>query len=233
MTKVITNIRKELNKHVDPVYKKGATNFFKEKVNPIGVRTPMTRRISKDYFPKEKSKQDVFKLCEELLEKRTFEETVIAFSWARRMRKDFQEKDFKRFEAWLKKYVDNWAFCDDFCTHTLGEFITDFPEFVPNAKAWHTSKNRWLRRASAVSFIYPIRKEKKFLEDIFEIADKLLLDEDDLVQKGYGWTLKVAADIYPKIVFDFVMKRKDTMPRTALRYAIEKMPTTWRKAAMR
>ncbi len=47
------------------------------------------------------------------------------------------------------------------------------------------------------NFIYPV-KHKKYLKHIFEIADILLLDEDDMVQKGYGWMLKEASNVYPK-----------------------------------
>ncbi len=93
------------------------------------------------------------------------------------------------------------------------------------------SENRWMRRASAVSLIIPARKGL-FLDAIFEIADKLLLDQDDLVQKGYGWMLKAASESHQQDVFDFVMKRKAIMPRTSLRYAIEKMPKELRKQAM-
>jgi 3-methyladenine DNA glycosylase AlkD len=88
-----------------------------------------------------------------------------------------------------------------------------------------------LRRASAVSLIVPARKGK-FLNDIFEIADKLLVDDDDLVQKGYGWMLKVASQPHQQEVFDYVIKNKKIMPRTALRYAIEKMPRELKTRAM-
>ncbi len=69
----------------------------------------------------------------------------------------------------------------------------------------------------------------------FEVADLLLLSEDDLVQKGYGWMLKEASKFsvdYQNQVFKFIMARKEQMPRTALRYAIEKMPKKKRKRAM-
>ena len=90
-------------------------------------------------------------------------------------------------------------------------------------KKWAKSNNRWVKRASAVTLIIPAR-HGKFLKDIFEIADILLLDKDDLVQKGYGWMLKAASNAHQKEVFEYVMKNKELMPRTALRYAIEKMP---------
>ena len=71
-----------------------------------------------------------------------------------------------------------------------------------------------------------------FLNDIFEIADILHSDKDDMVQKGYGWMLKAASQAHQKEVFDYVMRKKTTMPRTALRYAIEKMPAEMKKLAM-
>jgi len=82
-----------------------------------------------------------------------------------------------------------------------------------------------------VTLIIPAR-HGKFLTDIFKIADALLVDKDDLVQKGYGWMLKAASEAHQKDVFDFVMKNKSNMPRTALRYAIEKMPAEFKRQAM-
>jgi 3-methyladenine DNA glycosylase AlkD len=72
-----------------------------------------------------------------------------------------------------------------------------------------------------------------FLKDIFGIADILLLDKDDMVQKGYGWMLKAASEAYQKEIFDYVVSKKTVMPRTALRYAIEKMPQELKAEAMR
>jgi 3-methyladenine DNA glycosylase AlkD len=88
-----------------------------------------------------------------------------------------------------------------------------------------------MRRASAVSLIIPARKGK-FLNDILEIADILLLDKDDLVQKGYGWMLKAASKSHQQEIFNFVIKNKSIMPRTSLRYAIEKMPKELKRKAM-
>ena len=79
--------------------------------------------------------------------------------------------------------------------------------------------------------IYSI-DQKKSLEPVFKIADILLLDEDDMVQKGYGWMLKVASNHEPKKVFEYVMRHKKEMPRTALRYAIEKLSPDLKKQAM-
>lgn len=170
-------------------------------------------------------------MCESLLKTNITENALIAFSWARKLKKDYTKQDFKTFERWVKKYISNWAMCDDFCTHALGDLVAKYPELIPKVKKWTKSRNRWVKRASAVVFINLIRK-KNYLKEIFWTADQLLTDKDDMVQKGYGWMLKVAADFYPKQVFTYVMKKKNKMPRTALRYAIEKMPKNWKKKAM-
>jgi 3-methyladenine DNA glycosylase AlkD len=65
---------------------------------------------------------------------------------------------------------------------------------------------------------------------VFEIANRLLLDRDDLVQKGYGWMLKAASEAHQTDVFAYVIQHKQHMPRTALRYAIEKCPRTARRS---
>ena len=80
--------------------------------------------------------------------------------------------------------------------------------------------------------IYSIRR-KKHLGSIFEMADALLTDKDIMVQKGYGWMLKEASNHYPKEVFYYVVRNKKEMPRTALRYAIEKLAPELRKEAMK
>ncbi len=67
---------------------------------------------------------------------------------------------------------------------------------------------------------------------ILKVARKLLIDENDMVQKGYGWMLKEASNHNQKEVFNFVMKNKSKMPRTALRYAIEKLPARLKLKAM-
>ena len=89
-----------------------------------------------------------------------------------------------------------------------------------------------MRRAAAVSLIIPA-KHGKFLEESLAIADLLLTDGDDLVQKGYGWMLKAASQANTEAVLNFVIARKAVMPRTALRYAIEKMPADMKAEAMK
>jgi len=98
------------------------------------------------------------------------------------MRKQYEEKDFAVFTSWIEKYINNRAKCDTFCNHTIGDFVEQFPSYLTQLKQRTKSKNRRVKRAAAVSLIIPARRGK-FLPDVFQIADNLLTDEDDMVQK--------------------------------------------------
>jgi 3-methyladenine DNA glycosylase AlkD len=230
---VLTAVRQELKKEIDEKTKESAQRFFKEPVKFHGVKSAQVKKIATKYFREmeDRDKSEIFALCEELLETGYGEEAFIAFEWAYRERSQFVPQDFFVFEGWVDRYVDNWAKCDTLCNHTLGSFIEMYPEFIENLTGWARDQNRWLRRASAVTLILPARKGM-FLKEAFQISDILLMDGDDMVQKGYGWLLKEASKKHQAEVFDYVMKWKAYMPRTALRYAIEKMPEEMRKKAM-
>jgi 3-methyladenine DNA glycosylase AlkD len=230
---IVKQIKKELKEKSSPKAVSGESRFFKDKIKHYGINTPEVQKISKRYFETIKSleKKTVFDLCEKLFSSGYMEEASIASDWTYRIRKSYILSDFDTFQKWIDKYIDNWAKCDTFCNHSVGFLIEKYPELINKLKKWSKSKNRWLRRASAVSLIAPARKGL-FLKEIFEICDTLLLDEEDTVQKGYGWLLKISSDKHQKEVFDYVMKNKTKMPRTSLRYAIEKMPQNLKKEAM-
>lgn len=237
MSDVIKDVRQALIDSIDPKSLASSHRFFKagEAAKVYGVRMGQVGKIGKESFKqiKEFPKQTIFGLCEELWKSGYLEEAVVACTWAESIHEQYEPGDFKIFEYWVHNYLTNWADCDTLCNHTIGTFVMMYPKYTAELKKWAASSgNRWVRRASAVTLIIPARKGL-FLSDIFEIADILLSDKDDLVQKGYGWMLKAAGEAYQKEVFDYVMSKKTVMPRTALRYAVEKMPHDLRAEAMR
>lgn len=233
MENVIVQIREALKESVDPQTLLGGQRFFKEKIKMYGVKIPEVNKIGKRFFEeiKTKPKNEIFELCEQLWQSGYLEEGFIASEWTYALHDKFEEKDFAVLKSWIENYVDNWATCDTLCNHSLGAFLEKFPEFISKLKSFAKSENSWMRRAAAVTLIIPARKGK-FLSDIFEIADTLLLDQNDLVQKGYGWMLKAASEAYPQEVFDYVMSKRTIMPRTSFRYAIEKLPKEMKAIAM-
>ena len=234
MNPILIKLRQSLKQNSDETTRISALRFFKESVDHYGVKSAVVRKIAKEYFAllRDKSKDTVFVLCEELWQSGFMEEVIVACEWSCRVKKEYVPTDFSVFEKWVSTYVSNWAACDTLCNHTVGDFVQIYPGFLENLKEWARSKNRWMRRAAAVSLIIPAWRGK-FLKDIFEIADILLLDADDLVQKGYGWMLKAASQAHEQKVFEYVLGNKAVMPRTALRYAIEKMPAELKVRAMK
>ena len=234
MDKILPLVREDLTQSIDEKTQQSGPKFFKEEVKLYGVKAAAVGAIGKKHFAtiKDNEKGEIFELCEELWQSGFMEESWIACNWSCAVHKQYEEQDLEIFSHWLESYVSNWASCDTLCNHTIGIYMEMFPHKVSELKKWARSENRWVKRGSAVTLIVPARKGK-FLSDIFEIAEILLLDKDDLVQKGYGWMLKAASESHQKPVIKFVMEHKAIMPRTSLRYAIEKMPGELKIEAMR
>ena len=234
LSSTLLEIRQVLKDNIDERIQASEKKYFKEEVKTYGVGTATVGKIGKLFFAsiKDCPKQDIFELCEGLWKSGYCEEAYIACNFSYFIHKKYEPADFVVFEHWVNNYVTNWATCDTMCNHTVGTFVEMYPGYITELKKWAKSTNRWMRRASAVSLIVPAKKGL-FLADIFEIADILLVDTDDLVQKGYGWLLKVASAAHREEVFDYVISHKTDMPRTALRYAIEKMPADMKAEAMK
>ena len=233
MSSNIENIRKDLIRSSEEKTKISGESFFKEQVKLHGVKSARVHHIGKEHYRNlsDKSKPAVFGLCEELWQSGYMEECIIACEWSYNVHKQYIIDDFRIFEKWVTRYVTNWATCDTLCNHTVGCLVEMYPSLLEGLKGWAKSDFKWLKRASAVSLIIPAKKGL-FLSDIFELADILMLDKEDLVQKGYGWMLKAASQAHQAEVFNYVMKYKSEMPRTALRYSIEKMTPDMKKKAM-
>jgi len=233
MEDILITIRKQLRVNADKKIKESTQRYFKEEAKLYGMNSATVAQIGKENFDliKHRSKKEIHALCEELMKSGFLEEAGIACMWSYHFHSMYESADFTLFERWVDKYVTNWATCDTLCNHNVGNLLEKYPEHVQQLKRWATSDNRWMKRAAAVSLIIPARKGM-FLDDIFDISDTLLADTDDIVQKGYGWMLKAASKQHTQAVYEYVISKKAVMPRTAYRYAIEKMPVEMRAKAM-
>lgn len=231
---VVDKILGEIQKYFqDPRNVKDSSKFFKGGKGELVLSVSIQRDLASKYFRQVKTlpKVQLLDYCQALLETGDRTCLVVAFDWAYRLKKQYEPQDFKILEDWVVRYVNDWAKCDDLSTHALGYFLWSYPEYLTRIYQWTKSENMWLRRAAAVSLVLPARKNE-LIDAVFKVAGLLLTDSEDLVQKGYGWMLKVVSKHRQEEVFNFVMKNKQIMPRTALRYAIEKMPRDLKKRAM-
>ncbi len=179
-----------------------------EKNTPCGkhIITGDVRKLSSKLFSQieDKSIENVFILCEELLNEHSWALGVIAFDFAYRMKNHYNESTYDIFYRWLKDYVRGWGDCDDF----------------------------WIRRASAVILIPSIMKNDYEGIEPFTISDRLMSDSHNLVLKGYGWMLKALSQINPSCVKEYLIKNVKKMPRVAYRYALEKFDKETRNQLM-
>lgn len=228
--KILADVRAQYEKHWKKSNLMNSARFQKGGGTSLVLRTPIVRKISAQQFRQVRGvhKSDLFEMCDALFAAGYM---TIAVDWARRKSREFEASDIETFLAWLRNYVRGWDDCDGLCAGPLGHLIAEFPWLSKRLVPLTKDKTWTVRRGAAVSLI-PALRRGLLLEEAFDFADLLLMDREDLVQKGYGWMLKEATRHYPSEVLGFVMERRDRMPRTALRYAIEKLPAAQKKAAM-
>ncbi len=198
------------------------------------IKTGDIRKLSAKLFREVPNKdiKSVFALCDEFLEEHNWELGVIAFDWAFRMKKNYNEETYFIFYGWLKKYVRGWGDCDDFCTHAFGELLRQDKSLFAKIIKWTDEEDFWVRRASAVILIPAILHNDYDGINPFIISDKLMNDKNDFVLKGYGWMLKSVSLTDRSAVEQYLIKNHAIMPRIAYRYALEKFDQDTRKRLM-
>ena len=129
-----------------------------------------------------------------------------------------RKKEF--FELYMRRHdrINNWDLVDLGCLYMTGSWLYDKPRNVLYKLA--RSKNLWERRTAILSTCYFIRQGD--LADTFKIAEILVNDPEDLIHKATGWMLRFAGDKDAKKLVVFLDKHAASMPRTLLRYSIEK-----------
>lgn len=177
--------------------------------------------------------EHVFSLCEELLEQHTWALGVIAYDFAYRVKKQYNDATYDVFFHWLKEYVRGWGDCDDFCTHAFGELLRQKKDLFPKVVKWTGDEDFWVRRASAVILIPAILRNDYDGISPLKISDRLMEDEHDLVLKGYGWMLKALSQIDRHCVEEYLRANHRKMPRVAYRYALEKFDKETRDKLMK
>jgi 3-methyladenine DNA glycosylase AlkD len=134
------------------------------------------------------------------------------------------------FDLYIRRHdrINNWDLVDRAAPHVVGRYLIDRPRDVLYKLA--RSKNPWERRTAIVSTYYFIRAGD--VGDTFRVAELLVDDPHELVQKATGSWLREAGKKDPTRLVAFLERHAATMPRTTLRYAVEKLNKTLRTAFM-
>ncbi len=223
-------ISQELNNLKNPAKAKILQKFFKTGKGEygegdifLGIIAPKQREIVKKYF-----KQTSLNNIQKLLNSKIHEYRLVGILILVEKFKKADEK-FKKeiFNFYLKntKKINNWDLVDLSAPNIVGDFLLN-----KNSKVLYNlvrSKNLWERRISIIStlaFIY----QNKF-EHTIKISKILLKDKHDLIHKAVGWMLREIGKRDEQELIKFLNKYVLQMPRTTLRYSIEKLPEKKRK----
>lgn len=229
----LINLRQELRKLADPARSKVLARFFKTGKGEygegdifLGITVPESRKIA------QKFKDLDFDSIRSLLKSRIHEERLIALLLlVHNFERGSDEAKNKIFDFYLShtKYINNWDLVDLSADKIVGEY------FAQSGKVSRLillrlagSNNLWERRIAIIATFAFVKRGENALT--FEIAERLIDDKHDLIQKAVGWMLReVGKHCGQDIEEQFLIRHYKKMGRTALRYAIEHFPEELRK----
>lgn len=221
---LVTRIRARLQESADGIFAAGQRRFFRHEVQTYGVRTHALHRLEREFWPEVKRLPLAARnqLMDGLWRDPCLESGILACYLYRRFAKQCARCEFKLFERWIDRYVNNWAHCDAVASWLLAASIANEPDLRFELESWTSASKRWKRRAAAVALLQEAKAGRQ-TDFIFEIAARLLPDRDDMVEKGVGWLLKETYPARPAETVAFLQKAKHQASRVTLRYAAEKM----------
>lgn len=208
--------------------------YFKghEEVHFFGVSAPALRQLERALYQQVKSDWTVAEAlacCELLLKDRRQEARTVGMLLLARFHKSFGHELLDEIETWLAKdYCNNWALVDTLAPSVIAPLLRRFPDLLPRVASWTQAENLWLRRASLVALI-PLARKGEHLDVAYANAERLFGDREDLIHKATGWLLREAGKADQPRLKAFLLQHGARIPRTALRYAIERFPETERK----
>jgi len=209
-------IKKELESLHDPIQAEILQRFFKTGKGEygegdifLGIKVPIQRKVAKKHW-KDTTLKDVSELLNSQIHEFRFTALIILVNKFEKGVHSLREGVYNFYLENTKK-VNNWDLVDTTCQKIIGQHIL---------YKLAQSKNLWERRISIISTFTLIRNEE--YENALEIAKLLLYDEHDLIQKAVGWMLREIGNRNKETEEQFLLKHYKTMPRTTLRYAIEK-----------
>lgn len=227
----ILDLKKDLQELANPTKAKILARFFKTGKGEygygdifLGITVPQSRTIASKY------KNLPLTEIKELLSSKIHEERLIALILlTNNFQKGNEEKKREVFNFYLKhtKFINNWDLVDLSAPRIIGGYLANKDKKILLKLA--KSSNLWEKRIAILTTFYFVRIKKEY-EWTFKIAEVLQKDPHDLIHKAVGWMLReVGKNISQKKEELFLQKHYQKMPRTMLRYAIERFPAKLRE----
>jgi 3-methyladenine DNA glycosylase AlkD len=222
--------KKELRRYANKKKAQALQSFFKTAPGEygagdifIGVTVPQIRQVAKGYYDLSLTHN------KKLLSSPVHEERMLALLiLVGQYRYGTMSDKSRAYTYYMKNaiHVNNWDLVDLSAPKIAGDFLFD-KEHTPLYEFAH-SRNLWKKRISIVATHYFIARG--YFKTTCELADILIADEHDLIHKSVGWMLREVGKKNDTFLERFLAPRYKKMPRTMLRYAIERFPEPRRKA---
>ena len=226
------DIKNQLKKKSSSNQKKINESFFKTKKGEygendyfIGLTMGQIREIAKKYD------KVYFSSIKKLLYSKIHEERMLALIY---LINEYDQKPKEVFNFYIKniKQINNWDLVDISSPKILGRFIYERKiDPIIFLKYLYNSKSMWERRISIVCTLYLIKKN--IFKPTIYVSKKLLNDKEDLIHKAVGWMLREVWKKNENIIENFICTNYINIPRTTLRYTIEKMEEKKRKKILK
>ena len=230
---IADHIRRVLKDGGSAPHAEGVQRFFKEEIQSRGWYTAELRKVAVRFrrtIVREQGIGFLLGVADDLFHGDVLEEKTFAVLMLQTLAPELSDADFRRFESWLDR-ISNWADHDGLVHYLIAPMVAAKPARLRKVFRWAASKDRWHRRAACVALIQGSR-QKLFFPDIQRLSNKLLSDEDDIVQKGLGWLLRETAKAAPRETLAYLMSIRDRAPRLVLRTACETLPLAMRQRVL-
>lgn len=211
--------------------------FFKEEVKSRGWYTAELRKVAVRFrrtLLKEHGVGYLVEVADQLYRGEILEEKVFAVFLLEKNVSGLTEQHFRLFSQWLDR-ASSWADHDGLVHYLIGPLIAADLRRAQQVHIWAKSKNRWRRRAAAVSLIRAMRdpaSRRKAFPHLKKVSALLLNDSDDMVQKGLGWLLRESSKADPKLLVPYLGSLRDQAPRFVLHTACETLTAGDRKRVL-
>ena len=188
----------------------------------LGIRVPEQRKIAKKH--RDLPLEEVAVLVRsEFHEERLTGLLILTYRYPKSTPE--QKEALFNFYVAHVPWINNWDLVDVTAPNVVGAWLQDRPRDL--LYEWARSQNLWERRLAILSTLHFIRQDD--FEDTMQLARMLLSDAHDLIHKAVGWMLRETGKRSPAVLISFLDQHSHRMPRTMLRYAIERLPEPQRK----
>ena len=232
--KAAAHARRALRRMARPAGEFDASRYFRGagKLGFYNVGTGALRELARSIHAahaREWSIEDAVAFADTLIVDRFLEVKSLGIEVVARYRREFTPKLLPVWKRWLAdEHAANWATTDAICGYLIGPLLAQSAKLAGLMRAWSRHRGMWVRRASAVSLIPSVRAGRS-LDIAYDVARTLHADRQDLIQKAAGWLLREAGKANRSRLERYLRQNGSAIPRTTLRYAIERWPPAQRR----